>query len=115
MKSPAKAVMLSALGFPGAGQFYLGLRVTATVMLVVYLVSLITVLMPVMSASVGLAEQIESGELQINADLLATLSSSVSDTMASASTATFFLVGTWVVSVAHAWYYSRHQAPQSSP
>ena len=99
--------MLSALVVPGAGQWYLQLRTMAAAMFIVYLAALIVALEPVMSASVHLAEQIQTGERELNADLVASLHGIVSDELRSPSAAILVLIGTWLLSIVHAWFAAR--------
>lgn len=99
--------MLSALVVPGAGQWYLQRRSLAAVMFVVYLVALIVALQPVMSASASLAEQIQSGERQINAVLVTEMHAIVSSELRAPSPATLIVLGTWLLSIAHAWFATR--------
>ena len=63
MRKSIKAVLLSALVFPGTGHFSLKKPVQGTALLTITLFCLYLIISAVLDISMGLSEKIESGEI----------------------------------------------------
>lgn len=105
MKKATKAVLLSALVYPGTGQLYLKKYLLAAVLFAIATVALYVLLEPVVVMANEMAGKLVSGELQAGPDLIADVmatSRQMSDGQ-TMSVASLVLLGTWLVGIVHAW------------
>lgn len=117
MKKSTKAVLLSALMFPGAGQLYLKKYLIATVLIAATMAALYVLLVPVVATANEIAAKILSGELQAGPNLMADVleATQQASTMQSMDTTSLVLLGTWLISVIHAWRAGKMQDQQVVP
>jgi len=105
MKKSTKAIFLSALLFPGAGQFLLKKNLIAILLVTASIVALGFLMVPVVSAANQIAAKLVSGELQAGPDLIAEIQSVSNQVTIIGSThiAGLALVSFWLIGVLHAW------------
>lgn len=111
MKRSTKAVLLSALVFPGAGQLYLKKYLPAIALVVATVVAVWFLMMPLLATANEIAARLVSGELQAGTELLDDVLVESQQVAASRSTrlAGLALLGIWLAGVAHAWLTGRQQ------
>jgi predicted branched-subunit amino acid permease len=107
MKASTKAVLLSALVFPGAGQFYLKRPLIASVLLMSTLAAVYVLASRAISMAQNVLEKINSGEVQ--PDLLALTDMISTSNTPTTHWATIALVVIWLVGVVDAHVHSRRR------
>ena len=105
MKKPLKAVMLSALVFPGAGHFFLRRPVPGVIMAGSALTALYFVVAEAVGKAMQISAKIQSGEVPLDATVIAQL---VSEQPAGADAqvlniATVVLVIAWLFGIADSY------------
>lgn len=108
MNRAPKAVLLSALVFPGSGQLYLKQYLAGSILIAIALACLYQLLSTAMTIAQSISAQIESGE--IPADVALATSAILERTAnpeVQASVATYALIACWLVSIIGAWYSGR--------
>jgi len=98
MSKSSKAVLLSALVFPGAGHFYLNRKITGSVLAVSALFSIVS---GILERAQLIADKIVSGEIQPDMTIITELvSRQPAGTEAqSLNIATIILIISWVIGV----------------
>ena len=105
-----KAVLLSALVCPGAGQLYLGRRALGAVLVIVTVGALATLLVPAVAAANEIAGRIVAGELRVGPELAGEVQAAATAASASSVPATAALAAAWVAGIAHAWVAGRRRS-----
>lgn len=105
MKASTKAVLLSALVFPGAGQFYLKRPLFASILLIATLAAVYVLASRAISMAQNVLEKINSGEVQ--PDLLTLTGMISSSNTPTTRWATIALVVIWLVGVVDSYAHSR--------
>ncbi len=106
MSKSIKAVLLSALVFPGLGHFFLKKPTTAAVLAGCAFVSLYWLVSAVEERTQRIIEQIQSGEVQLDTAAIAEL---VSKQAAAAETPMAVIVMLWLVAIIDAYRLGRLQ------
>ena len=111
MKTGNKAVLLSAFGYPGAGQMYLKRYAVGGALLVTATVALLMAMVPLLDTTQALVARIESGELALGPELFTELHASVTEVTEPATMPGVVLLGSWLFGIVHAWLAGRKVAP----
>ena len=118
MNPSIKATLLSALVFPGMGQFILKRYYRATVLASVALIALYILVTSAIEKAVAISEKIIAGEIALDIN---TLSKTISESAAGAdasltNTATITLIIAWLLAIADAWLVGhRHELKRPMP
>ena len=105
-----RAVLLSALVCPGAGQLYLGRRVAGAALVLITVGALATLLVPAVAAANEIAGRIVAGELRVGPELASEVQAAAAAASASSVPATVVLAVAWVAGIAHAWAAGRRRS-----
>jgi len=111
MKKSTKAVLLSALVFPGSGHIYLKKYITATVLLSAALGSLYYLITKAVERAMQIAEKIKNGEVQLDVVVITELVEkplSASETQAQ-FIATSILIICWLAGIIDTYRIGRKQ------
>jgi len=111
MKKSTKAVLLSALVFPGSGHIYLKKYISATVLLGTALGSLYYLITKAVERAMQIAEKIQNGEVQLDIVVITELaekSLSASETQAQYIT-TSILIICWLAGIIDSYRIGRKQ------
>jgi len=111
MSKSTKAVLLSALVFPGTGHIYLKKYIPASLLLTASLGSLYVIISRTLEMAMQISEKIQRGEIQAD---VAGLTNLVEKQMASTDTltqniATTVIVVCWIVSIVDSYRLGRQQ------
>jgi hypothetical protein len=111
MKKSIKAVLLSALIFPGAGHFYLKKTAVGFVFLSLCLVCLYLIITASVEIALDIANQIQSGEIPPEVENISTLVSarSASTDYAYLGYVWPALISIWLIAIADSYRVGRHQ------
>ncbi|MFK7992816.1 MAG: hypothetical protein AB8B87_01680 [Granulosicoccus sp.] len=114
MNKSTKAVLLSALAFPGAGHWYLGKRRQSVVLMLAMSAALFVLMSSAWRQANLIAEKVLSGETQaeIGAILSQMAETRSADSSSSITIATAILGIVWVVGVIGSWLAARHIPPK---
>jgi len=101
ISKPGKAVLLSALVFPGAGHFYLKKKITGSVLAGSAFFGLYSIVSGILERAQLIADKIVSGEIQPDMTIISELVSSQSSgaEAQSLSIATTVLIISWVIGI----------------
>ena len=103
MNRSVKAALLSALVFPGAGQWYLGRRLRALAFAVPTLVAAGYVLNSIWDLAIRISAEIESGRIGLDPLALAErIHQQGAGNMGSLNLAALVMLGCWIASTAEA-------------
>ena len=114
MNRSTKAVLLSALVFPGAGHIFLRKKLSAMLLIVVTLAAVYLLMTSVIQQANVIAEQILSGELQADLGSISNLVATPKDGSSKINLATLALGIAWVVGIFDAWRVGRSQQLESN-
>jgi TM2 domain-containing membrane protein YozV len=101
VKKPIKAVLLSALVFPGAGHIYLKKYISGVLLVGTALVALYLLMSKTMEKAVEISEKLQNGDVQLDIEALMELvskSSSGADAQL-LNMATLALIICWLIGV----------------
>jgi len=101
MNKSSKAVLLSALVFPGAGHFYLKKKITGGILLVAAFFGLYSIVAMIMERAQLIADKIVSGEMQPDMTIITELvtNQSTGTEAQSLNIATTILIISWVIGI----------------
>ena len=116
-KSPLIAALMSALIFPGAGQFFLKRRLRALAFIVPALLSAAYFLRQAMAGASVLVDEVMRGTLAPDPlQIAAELERQGSVSTPAMNLAALIMLGCWLASIADAWLLGRRlAAPPPSP
>lgn len=105
MKKSSKAILMSALICPGAGQIYLKKYLVAMVLMAATAATLYVLLVPVFAIANEMVAKILSGELQAGPNLIGDVLAATQNAsaMQSLNIASLMLIALWLIGVIHAW------------
>ena len=112
MKRSTKAVLLSALVFPGAGHLFLRRKVPAVLLMLATSAALYVLMSSVFQQANLIAEKILSGEIQADVGTVADLLAVPHDGSNKLTLATVGLGIVWIVGVIDAWRVGRSEQPE---
>jgi len=110
VKTGNKAVLLSAFGYPGAGQLYLKRYALGIALIVIATIALLVAMVPLIQTTQQLVLRIESGELSLGPELFTELHAAVSAVTGPASGPGMVLLASWLFGIVHAWRAGRSVA-----
>ena len=113
MNRSTKAVLLSALVFPGAGHLFLRKTLSAMLLIAVTFAAVYVLMTSVIQQANVIAEQILSGELQADLGSISNLVATPKDESSKINLATLALGIAWVVGIFDAWRVGRSQQLES--
>lgn len=100
MKRSAKAVLLSALVFPGVGHFYLKRFATGLVLLVIAGGATYYLIANAVRVALRVSDKIAAGEIALDAGAISNLVAQQSQQVAvSSSIATYVVVAAWLIAM----------------
>ncbi|HED16649.1 MAG TPA: hypothetical protein ENI64_07560 [Gammaproteobacteria bacterium] len=109
MSNTGKAILLSALVFPGAGHFYLKKKITGTVLAVSAFFGLYSIVSKILGLAQQIADKIVSGQVQPDMAIITEL---LTTQLAGAETqslnmATTVLIIAWVIGIVDSYRVGR--------
>jgi len=107
VKPSTKAVLLSALVYPGSGQLFLKHYVAAALLMGAATVALVMLVIPAVTATQQILGRLESGELILGPDFVGDLQLAVEQAVGPSTGPGLALLVIWLVSIAHAWIIGR--------
>jgi len=109
MTKTSKAVLLSALVFPGAGHFYLKKKITGIVLVGLALFGLYSIVATILGRAQQIADKIVSGEIQPDMTIIAELvtNQSAGNPSQSLNMATIVLIIAWVIGMVDSYRVGR--------
>jgi len=101
MSKTSKAVLLSALVFPGAGHFYLNRKITGAVLLVSAFFGLYSIVAAILERAQLIADKIVSGEIQPDMTIITELVTNqpTGTDIQSLNVATTILIISWITGI----------------
>jgi len=111
MTPPLKAMLISALVFPGGGHFYLKKHFTGALLAGISLVGIYLLLSTAMEAAQAISLQIQSGEIPLDIGRIQEAISEQTAARGSITTkaATWLLVICWLAGIADSYRLGRQQ------
>jgi hypothetical protein len=109
MTRSMKAVLLSALVFPGTGHFYLKKRIVGAILVGASVFSLYALTSEALNTALQVADRIERGEVQPDAAAITELLEQQSSASQGglAGVAPLLLLGCWLFGIADSWRLGR--------
>ncbi len=110
MKRSTKAILLSALVFPGAGHFYLKRWVEGAVLTGAAAWALYVIISVVLNTALDIAGKIESGEVAADTAVISQLiTQQLQATEGSTNLATMVLIGCWFIGILGSYWQGREK------
>ena len=113
MNRSTKAVLISALVFPGAGHLFLRKMLSAVVLIAVTFAAVYVLMSSVVQQANVIAGQILSGELQADLGSISNLVATPEDKTNTINMATLALGIAWVVGIVDSWRVGKSQQPET--
>lgn len=102
-----KAVLLSALIYPGAGHFFLKKQTACMFFVVLFSVPLFMVISSVVEITAGLVAQIENGEIPLDIPIITESISNVIANDAALNINIYVMIVVWVIATLDAYRLSK--------
>ena len=100
MKPSAKALLLSALVFPGAGHVYLKRYATGVVLIAIAAIATYSLLADAVHVAFAISDKITSGDVPLDANAISTMVERQSQQVVTSSTiATYALGLSWLIGI----------------
>jgi len=107
VKTSTKAVLLSALVYPGSGQLLLKRYLAAALLMGAATVALVMLVIPAVTATQQILGRLKSGELVLGPDFIRDVQLAVEQAVGPSTSPGLALLVIWLVSIAHAWIIGR--------
>jgi len=107
VKPSTKAVLLSALVYPGSGQLFLKRYVAAALLMGAATVALVMLVIPAVTATQQILGRLESGELALGPGFIRDVQLAVEQAVGPSTSPGLALLVIWLVSITHAWIIGR--------